>query len=57
MTREQKTALIQEMLMELPKGTATMLRAKEQLSTPAEDRLRPEEWENILEWLDEVKAN
>jgi hypothetical protein len=57
MTKQQKIALIQEMLMELPKAAAPMIRAKEQLSSATEERLTHEEWECILEWLDEVKSD
>ena len=55
MGKELKIVLIKEMLLELPREGASMLRTKERLSTPPEERLTEEEWEGLFDWLDEVK--
>jgi hypothetical protein len=53
-TKSVKIALLQEMLLELPREAASTIRAKECLSMPPEDRLTDEEWERLFDWLDEV---
>ncbi len=55
MNKELKIVLIKEMLLELPREAASMVRTKERLASSPEDRLTEKEWEGICDWLDEVK--
>lgn len=53
MTKQEKIALMQQMLLDAPKSAVPMIRSWEGRDLP-ELRLSDEEWEGLLDWLDEV---
>jgi len=55
MAKSTKIALIQQLLLDIPRSAIAAVRVKESQSLPIDERLTAQEWETLLTWLDEVK--